>query len=79
MLYPGTYRQSPFAESDIIVVDTAMPFEVDGQDLQLFMHDDLLKRELEVVQVMDHEYVLHYEDGRFSGLLKPGAYAFGTF
>lgn len=76
MLYPGTYRLSPFAESDIIVVDTAMPFEVDGHDLQLFMHDDLLKQELEVVQVMDHEYVLHYEDGRFSGLLKPGAYAF---
>lgn len=76
MLQPGTYRLSPFTESHILVVDTALPFEVDGKDLQLFMHDDMLRQELEVVQVMDHEYVLHYEDGRFSGLLRPGTYAF---
>src|SRR5690606_30493132 len=29
-----------------------------------------------VVRVQDHEYVLHYEDGQFVELLKPGIYAY---
>lgn len=76
MLQPGTYRLTTFGGTHIIVMDTAMPFEIVGKDLQLFLHDDKLKQELDIVHVLDHEYVLHYEDERFSGLLKAGTYAY---
>ncbi|MDF2815704.1 MAG: peptidase, partial [Paenibacillus sp.] len=42
----------------------------------LFLHDEELLRELDVITVQDHEYVLHYEDGKFIALLTTGIYAF---
>jgi hypothetical protein len=49
---------------------------VEGKDLQLFLHDEVLLKQLDIVRVQDHEYVLHYEDGQFVQLLKAGVYAF---
>jgi Membrane protease subunits, stomatin/prohibitin homologs len=75
-LMPGTYRLSSWSQSTVVVLNIAKPFVVEGKDLQLFLHDDELVRELNVVRVQDHEYALHYEDGQFRQLLKPGTYAF---
>lgn len=49
---------------------------MEGKDIKLFLHDEELLRELNIVRVQDHEFVLHYEDGRFVQLLKPGVYAY---
>ncbi|MFD2670954.1 slipin family protein [Marinicrinis sediminis] len=75
-LQPGTYRYWSGLQTTVVVMDMAKPFLVEGRELQLFLHDEDLVRELEIVQVRDHEYVLHYEDGQFIQLLKPGTYAY---
>ncbi|WP_152397479.1 slipin family protein [Paenibacillus guangzhouensis] len=75
-LMPGTYRFSMWSKSTVVVMNIAKPFHVDGKDLKLFLHDENLVRELDIVRVQDHEYVLHYEDGQYVQLLKPGTYAY---
>lgn len=75
-LLPGTYRYLSWSQHTVAVLNIAKPFSVEGKDLQLFLQDDELLRELDVVRVQDHEIVLHYEDGQFMQLLKPGVYAY---
>lgn len=75
-LLPGTYSFMPWSKSTVTVLKIAKPFQVEGRDMRLFLQDEELLRELDVVRVQDHEYVLHYEDGQFVQLLKPGVYAF---
>jgi regulator of protease activity HflC (stomatin/prohibitin superfamily) len=75
-LIPGTYRYLSWSQTNVVVLNIAKPFVVEGKDLQLFLHDEDLVRELDIVRVQDHEYFLHYEDGQFVQLLKPGVYAY---
>jgi regulator of protease activity HflC (stomatin/prohibitin superfamily) len=75
-LNPGTYRYLSWSQNTVVVLNVAKPFVVEGKELQLFLHDEDLVRELDIVRVQDHEYVLHYEDGQFVQLLKPGIYAY---
>lgn len=75
-LMPGTYRQFAWSQTTITVMKVAQPFTVEGRDLQVFLHDEGLVQELNVVTVQDHELALHYEDGRFARVLKPGIYAY---
>jgi regulator of protease activity HflC (stomatin/prohibitin superfamily) len=76
LLQPGTYRLKTFQEETVTVMSTAEPFFVPDMDLNLFLQDEELLRQLVVVQVQDYEYVLHYEDERFIELLTAGKYAF---
>ncbi|MDN4066609.1 slipin family protein [Paenibacillus vini] len=75
-LNPGTYHFSAWSQTTVVIMNITEPFVVEGRDLQLFLHDEALVQELDIVRVQDHEYVLHYEDGQFVQLLKPGVYAF---
>ncbi|SDE48459.1 SPFH domain / Band 7 family protein [Paenibacillus sp. UNCCL117] len=75
-LNPGTYRYFMWSQTTVVVMNIANKFAIEGKDLQLFLHDADLVRELDIVRVPDHEYVLHYEDGQFVQLLKPGVYAY---
>lgn len=75
-LIPGTYHFLLWSQHTVVVLNIAKPFVVEGIDLQLFLHDEGLVRELDIVRVPDHEYALHYEDDQFVQLLKPGIYAF---
>lgn len=76
LLQPGTYRFWTFSDYTVTTVNISKPFGIPGKDLQLFLHDEALLRELDVIQVQDHEYVLHFEDGKFAGLLTAGTYAY---
>jgi regulator of protease activity HflC (stomatin/prohibitin superfamily) len=75
-LNPGAYRYVSWSPNTVVVLDVAKPFAVEGKELQLFLQDEELVRELDIVRVQDHEYVLHYDDGQFVQLLKPGTYAY---
>lgn len=75
-LQPGTYRLTPFADEEIVLLSVTKPFVVQGKDLNLFLQDERLLEELTVINVQDHEYVLHYEDGKFVSLMTAGKYAF---
>lgn len=75
-LEPGTYWLTGFTDQEILKLKLSEPFAVPGKKLNVFLQDEALVRELEIVTVADHEYVLHYEDGSFSELLPPGQHAF---
>ncbi|OUS74952.1 peptidase [Paenibacillus sp. MY03] len=75
-LRPGTYRFAAWSGYTMTMMNLAEPFAVPGKELMFFLKDGELRSELAIVEVGDHEYVLHYEDGRFSRLLTPGKYAF---
>ncbi|NQX68637.1 slipin family protein [Paenibacillus alba] len=75
-LQPGVYRLAPFSDDEIVLLNVTKPFAIQGKDLNLFLQDDRLLEELTVVNIQDHEYVLHYEDGKFVSLMTAGKYAF---
>ncbi len=76
LLQPGTYRLSIFSEDTIVVLNIMKPFSVQNMDIKLFLHDEFLLQEIDVIHVQDNEYVLHYEDGKFATLLTAGTYAY---
>ncbi|UFJ41770.1 slipin family protein [Brevibacillus humidisoli] len=75
-LRPGSYLFPPFVGYHAERLDINEPFEVPGKNLNLFLHDQELLKDLVVIDVPDHEYVLHFEDGRFANLYTSGKYAF---
>ncbi|MBW7474657.1 slipin family protein [Paenibacillus oenotherae] len=75
-LQPGTYRMSPFTDDAIMVQNVLHPFAPAAKELELFLQDAELLRELAIADVQDNEYMLHYADGKFVSLLTPGIYAF---
>jgi len=76
VLAPGTYRISTFRGEHVQVMKVNERFEVPDRELSLFLHDGELLSQLDVVDVQDHEVVLHYEDGRFVSVLTADKYAF---
>lgn len=80
LLHPGTYLLKTFQQEAVEILNVAEPFFVPDHDIRLFLTDPLLLEQLNVIDVEDHEYVLHYEDNRFVELLTAGKYAmlFGT-
>ncbi len=77
-LLPGSHTFPPFSGCKVTVLDVNRPFQVADRNLNLFLHDERLLKELTVVQVKDYEYVLHLEDGMLCEVLRPGRYAFWT-
>lgn len=75
-MQPGRYRTLTFADEQVVLQHVMQPFHVKDKELELFLHDPELVRELDIVQVEDHELVLHYENGRFVSLLGVGMHAF---
>ncbi|CAM4524573.1 regulator of protease activity HflC (stomatin/prohibitin superfamily) [Paenibacillus endophyticus] len=75
-LQPGVYRHMSFSDESVVIQHVAKRFSVPNKELQLFLHDEQLTSELTIADVQDYEYVLHFEDGKFNGLLTAGLYAF---
>lgn len=74
-LKPGKHFLFPFG-CKVEKFDVTAPFAVAGVDLDVFLKDKELASELTVVDVADNEIALHYVDGKFTGLLRVGKYAF---
>lgn len=75
-LAPGTYRFWSLSDYKVITLNVNKPFSVPDRDINLFLQDEELLKELTVVDVKDYEYVLHFEDGKIARLLPTGKYAF---
>lgn len=75
-LKPGRYFRLPARQ--IVTMDVTRPFQPAGKDLNLFLGDSELLKELAVVQVREYEYALHLEDGMLTEVLRPGRYAYWT-
>ncbi|MDA8235732.1 MAG: slipin family protein [Clostridia bacterium] len=74
-LKPGKYYFNPFVDYKIIPLNINESFNV-RKDINLFLQDENLLKELILVDVKDSEIVLHYEDGNFKEVLPAGKYAY---
>ena len=75
-LKPGTQFINPFIDYTVMLMDVNRPFEVQGKNIKLFLEDETLTSELEIIDVQDYQIAVHFEDGRLCDVLKPGKYAF---
>ncbi|MCP4138620.1 MAG: slipin family protein [bacterium] len=75
LLKPGKYFNGILMGKNVDILNVNHPF-VTGKNLNLYLDDEELKRELDVVDVKDEEVALHFEDNHFAGTLLPGKYAF---
>ncbi|UWG96646.1 slipin family protein [Dehalobacter sp. DCM] len=75
-LKPGRYILNPFGRYKVIITDINNRFETSGKNINLFLEDSELLKELAVIDVRDYELVLHYEDGKFIDVLPSGKYAY---
>lgn len=75
-LKPGTYRYMPFSNIEVIRVDINKPFAVDGYNLETFVHDVKLLEEIDIVNVVHNQLIVHKREGRLENVLPEGKYAF---
>lgn len=71
-LMPGQYF---FFNRQVKTFDISKPFNP-GKDIRIFLRDEKLKSELHITEVQDHEIAIHFVDGFFRDVLKPGVHAF---
>lgn len=63
VLQAGTYRLFPFSNETIVTLNIMKPFAVKDKDLALFLHDEKLLSELDVILVQDHEICCNTKKG----------------
>lgn len=76
ILKPGEHFLPHYFSYEVYIMNVANEFIVPEKDLNLFLKNEELLRELDVIEVKDGEIVLHYEDGIFKHCLITGKYAF---
>ncbi len=72
-LTEGVYWLMP--SEKVQLYDLTQPFAAPC-NLNILLQDEKLKAMLDVIEVKDNEIVLHYENGTFKTVLKPGRHAF---
>ncbi|MDD4297664.1 MAG: slipin family protein [Ruminiclostridium sp.] len=75
-LKPGKHSFNPFVKYSVVVADVNVAFDTAGKNINLFLDDEVLLKELKVLDVQDYEIAIHYEDGKFAGVLRTGKHAF---
>lgn len=75
-LKSGKYRLNPFVAYKVVVYDMNKAFEPEGKNLNVFLNDEQLVEQLEVIEVMDHEIAIHFEEGQLCEVLRAGKYAY---
>ncbi|WP_346355282.1 SPFH domain-containing protein [Azotosporobacter soli] len=76
VLKPGRHFLLPFFDNKVEILDVTQVFYLQNYDLELFLSDEELCRELSVVDVADRQIAIHFIDGKFRGVLGTGKYAF---
>jgi len=75
-LKPGKYTLNPFLKYDLVISDVNKPFDSAGKNINIFLEDQELLKELTVVDVKDYEIAVHFEDDKLVDVLKAGKYAY---
>ncbi|MCL2164644.1 MAG: slipin family protein [Oscillospiraceae bacterium] len=61
---------------DVKTVYVSAEFKLHGYDLEVFLRNEDLAKEVEAVDVADETLVLHFVNGKYTGTLASGKYAF---
>lgn len=72
-LSEGNHWLMPF--ENLQQFDMTQPF-ISPVHLDILLKDEIMKSQLEIIEVQDNEIVLRYEDGLFKSVLTAGRYAF---
>ncbi|WP_027627634.1 slipin family protein [Ruminiclostridium cellobioparum] len=75
-LMPEKHSLNPFVKYSVVVSDVNKAFDAAGKNINLFLGDEELLKELTVLDVQDYEIAIHFEDGKLMDVLKSGKYAF---
>ena len=75
LLKPGKYFFFWPNKCKVEVLDVNKPFETE-KDISVFLGDEVLKKELDIIDVKDNELALYFQDGKFRGIYSSGKYAF---
>ncbi|SHF08116.1 SPFH domain / Band 7 family protein [Seinonella peptonophila] len=75
-LQPGKYFYNPFVKYSVVKADVNQPFDGAGKNINLFLEDEELGKELTILDVQDYEIAIHFEDGKLVDVLTAGKYAF---
>lgn len=74
MLTAGKYYA--FGGKEIEIADLSLPVSSDKCELETFLNDKAVAKEVSVIEVADCELALHFVNGKFNGILSHGKYAF---
>ena len=74
-LKPGKYLFFWPNKYKVEVLDINNPFKSE-KDISVFLDDEELKKELDIIDVKDNEWAIYYQDGKFKAVYPSGKYAF---
>jgi len=74
VLSPGKYFS--FGGRRIVISDLEDHIDTDGFTIRTLLSDPAAAKLIEVMEVGDGELGIHFRDGRFAGIYRPGSYAF---
>lgn len=75
-LQPGKYLFNPFVNYHLIKADVNQPFDPEGKNINVYLQDEELQKELTIIDVQDYELAIRFEDGKLVDVLTAGKYAF---
>ncbi|MCH5583566.1 slipin family protein [Shimazuella sp. AN120528] len=75
-LQPGKYYLNPFVKYSVVKADVNQPFDPADKNINIFLEDTELRKELTVLDIQDYEIAIHFEDGKLANVLISGKYAF---
>lgn len=75
-LHPGKHTLNPFIKYSLIKQDVNQPFDPVDKNLNMYLEDAELKKELTVLDLKDNEFAIHFEDGKLTNVWNAGKYAF---
>jgi Membrane protease subunits, stomatin/prohibitin homologs len=75
VLEPGVHRILS-QNISIVIRNLKEEFKVEGYDLGIFLKDEVLNTQLEIVDVADESIALHYINGKYINCLTSGRYAY---
>ncbi len=75
MLNPGKYRLCSFSIS-VDLMDITKEFKLEGYDINIFLKDGNLTKNITIIDIPDQAVALHYKNGKFVTCIASGKYAF---
>jgi regulator of protease activity HflC (stomatin/prohibitin superfamily) len=75
-LQPGKHSLNPFVKYSVVKADVNQIFDPVGKNINIYLEDAELHKDLTTIDVQDYEIAIHFEDEKLSDVLTPGKYAF---
>lgn len=75
-LKSGKHSFSPFIDYKVVISDVNKAFDAAGKNINTYLGDQELLKELTIIDVQDYEIAVHFEDGKLIDVFKSGKYAF---